>query len=311
VNSVWNRFTSIPLSIDTQSSFGTIQGKVVGGIFTFKDASGKVVGSFSKPSTHDILTCSTGPFQTNTAGMAALTPRLSAPLNRSTLLTQTFEPSNVATYYKENITNHYSRICHETNIDKRGYAFPYDDVAPNGGVDQSGSVFDGNPALLTIIVGGGSSGVDATSHIKAAQFNSNNGVLTEPTSDVDGGNDAGWISNGDWIGFDNVDFHADGMSAFTVRIASGAAAGVSGTVQLVLDSVGSAPVASFSVQNTGGWQTWKTVTVNMSRSVAGTHKVFLKFVSGQPADFVNVNWFTFQKAAARVNGVVAQAALGS
>jgi hypothetical protein len=28
-------------------------------------------------------------------------------------------------------------------------------------------------------------------------------------------------------------------------------------------------------------------------TVTGTHTVYLKFVSGQPADFVNVNWFTF------------------
>ena len=27
--------------------------------------------------------------------------------------------------------------------------------------------------------------------------------------------------------------------------------------------------------------------------MTGTHTVFLTFTSGQPADFVNVNWFTF------------------
>lgn len=28
-------------------------------------------------------------------------------------------------------------------------------------------------------------------------------------------------------------------------------------------------------------------------SVTGTHNVYLTFTSGQSADFVNVNWFTF------------------
>ncbi|KAH8678592.1 CBM6-containing protein, partial [Tricladium varicosporioides] len=150
VDAAWNKFTNTPLVVDTQASFGIVQGTVQGGILTFNG-----VGSFAKPSTHDIFTCSTGPFLTNSPGMAALTPRLAAALNRSTLLTQSFEPSSPETYYKDRITNHYSRIVHETNIDGRGYAFPYDDVSRSGGSDQSGSVFDQNPSLLTITVGGG------------------------------------------------------------------------------------------------------------------------------------------------------------
>ena len=47
---------------------------------------------------------------------------------------------------------------HAANLDGRGYAFPYDDVAPTGGVDQSGDVNSPNPSLWTITVGGGSGG---------------------------------------------------------------------------------------------------------------------------------------------------------
>ncbi|KAH8589591.1 glucanase B, partial [Bisporella sp. PMI_857] len=150
VNLVWDKYTTTPLTIDTQAAPGSVQGTVSGGRLDFPG-----VGSFSKPSTHDILTCNSGPFLTNTPGMAALTPRLSAALNRSTLLSSSFEPANPADAYKHHsITNHYSRIVHENNIDRRGYAFPYDDVGPSGGVDQSGSASDGNPSLLTIVVGG-------------------------------------------------------------------------------------------------------------------------------------------------------------
>ena len=42
----------------------------------------------------------------------------------------------------------------------------------------------------------------------------------------------------------------------------------------------------------GGWQSWRTVPASISE-VTGVHEVFLTFASGQPADFVNVNWFTF------------------
>jgi len=51
------------------------------------------------------------------------------------------------------VTNHYARIVHATSLDGRGYAFPYDDVSPTGGADQSGSVSSGSPAGLAITLG--------------------------------------------------------------------------------------------------------------------------------------------------------------
>jgi Beta-1,3-glucanase len=51
------------------------------------------------------------------------------------------------------VTNHYARIVHATSLDGRGYAFPYDDVAPTGGADQSGAVSSGSPAQLAITLG--------------------------------------------------------------------------------------------------------------------------------------------------------------
>jgi len=35
-----------------------------------------------------------------------------------------------------------------------GYAFPYDDVQPTNGADQSGEVHAGDPTLFTVTVGG-------------------------------------------------------------------------------------------------------------------------------------------------------------
>jgi len=88
--------------------------------------------------------------------MGALTARISAAFNRSTLLIDTVEPSaGPSQFYKNPITNHYARIVHAANLDGRGYAFPYDDVTPTRGVDQSGAVQDGSPKLLTVVVGGG------------------------------------------------------------------------------------------------------------------------------------------------------------
>jgi hypothetical protein len=87
--------------------------------------------------------------------MLAILPRLAAAFNRSTLLTDSDQPDgeNPADYYTNAITDHYARIVHATTIDGRGYAFPYDDVAPGGGADQSGAVSDPVPALLTVTLG--------------------------------------------------------------------------------------------------------------------------------------------------------------
>jgi hypothetical protein len=140
--------------------------------------------------------------------------------------------------------------------------------------------------------GGGGGGVNAYGTIQAESYNAQSGTQTEPTTDTGGGQDVGWIANGDWLQFNNVNFGATAATQFSARVASGAAGGVSGLVEVRLDSRSNAPIGSFAIANTGGWQSWRTVPANIS-GVTGTHTVYLTFTSGQPADFVNVNWFTF------------------
>ncbi|HEV2342937.1 MAG TPA: beta-1,3-glucanase family protein [Actinocrinis sp.] len=297
LSQVWQKYSTTPLTVDTQASWGSVQGTVSGGLLTFPG-----VGSFAQPSSADIFSCNSGPFNVSGAEMGALTARISAALNRSTLLSDPNQPDgeNPANYYAVSPTNHYARIIHATSQDGRGYAFPYDDVTPSGGTDQSGFVADGNPGVLTVTlspVHGGStppppSTVSAYSTIAASSYSSHNGTQTETTTDTGGGLDVGYIHNGCWLGYSGVDFGSGGATQFVARVASGAAAGISGLVQVALDSPTAAPVGSFAVGNTGGWQTWVTIPANISR-VTGVHTVYLTFASGQPADFVNVHWFTF------------------
>ncbi|AWW36736.1 1,3-beta-glucanase [Streptomyces sp. AS58] len=133
---------------------------------------------------------------------------------------------------------------------------------------------------------------DAYGAIQAESFDGQSGTLTEGTSDSGGGQNIGALANGDWALYRGVDFGSGSATQFNARVASGAGAGVSGLVEVRLDSRSNAPVGSFSVGNTGGWQSWRTVPANIS-SVTGKHDVYLTFTSGQPADFVNVNWFSF------------------
>ncbi|CUW32462.1 MULTISPECIES: glycoside hydrolase family 16 protein [Streptomyces] len=133
---------------------------------------------------------------------------------------------------------------------------------------------------------------DAYSAIQAESYDGQSGVVAETTTDTGGGQDIGSLANGDWALYKGVDFGSTAARQFYARVASGAASGVSGLVEVRLDSRGNAPVGSFAVGNTGGWQSWRTVPANIA-AVTGRHDVYLTFTSGQPADFVNVNWFDF------------------
>lgn len=159
VNEVWSHYansTNNTLTVNTQADAGDVTAKVASDLLSFS-----IPGiTYTKPSTGDIFSNSTGSFAVSGNGTKdAITARLAAAFNRSTLLINGNQPNGetVSNYYKNSVTNHYSRICHSVNLDTRGYAFPYDDVAPNDGPDQSGSVFDGNPTLLTVTIGGGPS----------------------------------------------------------------------------------------------------------------------------------------------------------
>lgn len=152
VDQVWQKYSQANniFSLDTQAQAGTITGSV--------NSTGELVigtQSFQKPSTADIFGCNSGPFTTGPDGTRnAIIPRLAAAFVRTTMISQTQQPSAPSTYYKTDPTDHYCRIVHNRNLDKKGYGFAYDDVQPEGGQDQSGKVNDGAPALFTVSVGG-------------------------------------------------------------------------------------------------------------------------------------------------------------
>ncbi|KAK5701874.1 hypothetical protein LTR97_004692 [Elasticomyces elasticus] len=153
VNQVYSQYSTRPLTVNTQASFGNVNGQV-GSLGNLNFGSG---GLFAKPTSADIFSCSTGPFATGQNGETnTIIPRLAAAFNRSTLLLTNTVPNGekLAQYYTNPITNHYARIVHAANLDGKGYAFPYDDVVPDGGAGQEGALFSYSPTLLTVAVGG-------------------------------------------------------------------------------------------------------------------------------------------------------------
>jgi hypothetical protein len=159
-----------------------------------------------------------------------------------------------------------------------------------------------SPSPTSSTGGGTSCTTTAISDISADCDNSSRGTIsvTAATGDsspsgVDG-NQVAQLVNGDYLEYNGINF-GSGSSQFDARVASGAAGGVSGLVEVVLDSPTNTPVGSFAVGNTGGWSTWKTVPANISETT-GTHNVYLEFVSGASGSppFVSLHYFNFPTA---------------
>lgn len=141
---------------------------------------------------------------------------------------------------------------------------------------------------------GSGSSSDAFAPIAGVAHTSCWGVTAEATADDPsrgGDQDLGNLADGAWAEYPHVDF-GSGATQFLGRVASGAPAGISGRVEVHMDSLTSAPAAIFEIANTGGWQSWRTVPMNMNRTT-GVHDVYVTFDSGQPQAFVSMHWFDF------------------
>jgi glucosylceramidase len=126
----------------------------------------------------------------------------------------------------------------------------------------------------------------ATAQIQGSSYSSENGLATEPTSDVTGEYDLGYTTPGCWALYKNVDF-GSGVSGVSVRTASG---GNGGTAEFHLDSAAGPLVATATLPVTGGWQTWQTVTATAS-GATGVHDLYL--VIKGTGSISNLNWFQF------------------
>jgi beta-glucosidase len=131
---------------------------------------------------------------------------------------------------------------------------------------------------------------DAYSTIEAESFTSQSGIQTETTTDTGGGLNVGFIAPGDSITYAGINFGSTAARQVITRRASGAS--VTGTVQYRLDSATGTVIASVPISNTGGWQTWGSVTTNLTSSVTGVHTVVITF-TGSGGEFVNLNWLRF------------------
>ena len=120
--------------------------------------------------------------------------------------------------------------------------------------------------------------------VEAEDYLAQSGIRTESTTDTGGGENIGFIDNGDWTEY-SVAISAPGDYEIAFRVASNAAGGN------IIVEADRATLGSASVPGTGGWQNWTTVTTQVNFATAGTKTLRLNFAGGAGSIF-NLNWFS-------------------
>ena len=218
--------------------------------------------------------------------------------------------SGVATFYKDCNYGGYAVSLPEGNYnvgDLNAKGILNDDISSirvNSGYEVL-LYWDGNFAGSTLLVGGDNSCLvnngwnDQASSLRVRKTTSTNfsatiqaesygamlGVQTEATTDAGGGSNVGYIDTGDWMAYYNINFPSSGSYKVEYRVAS------VGGGKLSLDlNAGAIQLGQVTVPNTGGWQTWTTVSHNVNVN-AGTYNVGIYAQAGG----WNINWFRITK----------------
>jgi len=116
-------------------------------------------------------------------------------------------------------------------------------------------------------------------HIEAESFIAQQGIQTEPTNDIEGGLDVGYIDPGDWLDY-HVDIPAAGDYKISYRVASPYDSGI------IQFQSGSAVLATTSIPDTKGYQNWVTVITTVHFSATGPQTFRLSALGGN----FNINW---------------------
>jgi cytochrome c len=119
-----------------------------------------------------------------------------------------------------------------------------------------------------------------------------NDLMIQDTMDVGGGRNVGWINDGSWICFNEMNFQ--NITSITYRVASG---GTGGRIALHRDSItGPLVEPKAEIPVTGDWQTWQDVTVNIT-DPGGTHKYCFVFERNPNDELLfNLNYMDFNGA---------------
>lgn len=127
-------------------------------------------------------------------------------------------------------------------------------------------------------------GSDPLLRIESEDYAFANGVQTEATTDTGGGFNIGYIDAGDSLTYENTPFSVESTGSFLVafRVSSAVGGG-----RLALTGPSGSPVyGEIDIPNTGGWQSWATLTLPLTLA-SGEYTFEIHAASGG----WNINWF--------------------
>ena len=135
--------------------------------------------------------------------------------------------------------------------------------------------------------------LDPYTTIRAEAFDAQKGTQLETCSE--GGQDVGWLKNGAYIYFANVDF-SEGANRFVTRVATERKGA---RIELHLDSLSGTTVGICPVPPTGGWQAWKNDTCAVA-NCSGTRALYV-VCKGDTGYLFNIQSFQFTQAPVGIN----------
>jgi glucose/arabinose dehydrogenase/PKD repeat protein len=153
------------------------------------------------------------------------------------------------------------------------------------GVTGQGNLFDLDAFTFTT---SGSGGTGGTTTAEGESFTSTGGVQVAAHAAASGGNTMGYIENNDWAGFSAVNMA--GATAFSAKISSD---GPGGTMEVRVGSATGTLLGTVAVPNTGGWETFQTVSTSLTNAVSGS--LFLVF-RGAAGSLFDVDSFTVTRS---------------
>ncbi|HVJ15150.1 MAG TPA: carbohydrate-binding protein [Polyangiaceae bacterium] len=125
---------------------------------------------------------------------------------------------------------------------------------------------------------------DTTAENFGNTYRTGDGVDIEACSDTGGGYDVGWNFQGEWRHY-TIDVQSAGTYTLSARVASPNAG-----ASLSIEVDGVDVTGSMAVPNTGGYQTWQTITKSGVTLGKGIHVIRLEIPAS--TEF-NINWLKF------------------
>lgn len=157
-----------------------------------------------------------------------------------------------------------------------------DDYDITSTVSQSSNISDSSKTCADTVET--CDGHNAFSQIEAEDFCEQSGIQTGNTNSF-----VGWVNNGDWVKYENVDF-GSGVNSIEISASSGTSGGI---IEIRQGSVSGTLLGTVEVTNTGSFTSWETLTASISE-INDKQDIYFVFTDGNGYLF-DIDWFKFSK----------------